>query len=182
MYEALKAGIIGNVELYTRLAGSSIRELRSDNEFLSWVIAESVKLKAQVVSADEKESDLRRVLNLGHTLGHALEAATDYRHFLHGEAVAWGIEAAARIALEIQLCEKSVYESILHAIHAWGPLPQVNVQSAKALKLILSDKKAEAGTVHFVLPTKIGEVKVVNGVPPQAISSALAEIRRASRA
>ena len=182
MYEALKAGIIGNSELFTRLAESSIKGLRSDREFLSWVIAESVRLKAQVVSADEKESDLRRILNFGHTLGHALEAATGYRHFLHGEAVAWGMQAAARIGLEIQLCDKSVYESICHAIHAWGPLPQVNVQSAKALKLIQADKKADGGTVHFVLPMKIGEVKVVNGVPPQVISSALAEIRRTSRA
>ena len=182
MYEAVKAGIIGNAELFTCLAGSSIQDLRRDSELLSWVIAESVKLKAQVVSADEKESDRRRILNLGHTLGHALEAATGYRHFLHGEAVAWGIEAAARIALEIQLCDRSVYDSICDAIHAWGPLPQVNVHSATALKLIQSDKKAEAGSVHFVLPTKIGEVKVVNGIPPQVISSALAEIRRASRA
>jgi 3-dehydroquinate synthase len=182
MYEALKAGIIGNAELFTRLAASSIKDLRSDNEFLSWVIAESVKLKAQVVSADEKESDLRRVLNLGHTLGHALEAGTGYRHFRHGEAVAWGMQAAARIALEMHVCDKSVYESICSAIHTWGPLPQVNVQSAKALKLVQSDKKAEAGTVHFVLPRKIGEVKVVNGVPSQVISLALAEIRRTSRA
>lgn len=182
MYEALKAGIIGNAELFTRLAATSIKDLRGNNEFLSWAIAESVKLKAQVVSADEKESGLRRVLNLGHTLGHALEAATAYSQFLHGEAVAWGMQAAARIALEMHVCNESVYESICSAIHSWGPLPQVNVQSAKVLKLIQSDKKAEAGTVHFVLPTKIGEVKDVNGVPPRIITSALAEIRRTSRA
>src|SRR5215472_12458573 len=83
MYEALKAGIIGNPELFTRLEHSSIKNLRNDAEFLTWVLAESVRLKARVVSADEKEGDLRRVLNLGHTLGHAFEAATNYRHFLH---------------------------------------------------------------------------------------------------
>ena len=181
MYEALKAGVIGNAELFTRLAATSIKDLRSNNEFLSWAIAESVKLKAQVVSADEKEGDLRRVLNLGHTLGHALEAATGYRQFLHGEAVAWGMQAAARIAFEMRVCDKSIYESLCSAVHSWGPLPQVNIQSGKTLKLIQSDKKAEAGSVHFVLPVKIGEVKIVNGVSPQIIAFAVAEIRRASR-
>src|SRR5437870_10591155 len=101
MYEALKCGVIGNAELFARLENSSIKELRKDREFLTWVIAESVRLKAQIVSADEKESDLRRVLNLGHTLGHALEAATAYRQFLHGEADAWRMIAAANISSEI---------------------------------------------------------------------------------
>src|SRR6266851_6782467 len=73
MYEALKCGVIGNAELFARLETSSIKTLRSDRELLTWVIAESVKLKAKIVSTDEKESDLRRVINLGDTLGHALE-------------------------------------------------------------------------------------------------------------
>ena len=182
MYEALKAGIIGKPELFTRLENSSLRELRADSKAVTYAIAESVKLKADVVSADEREGDLRRVLNLGHTLGHALEAATEYRHFLHGEAVAWGMQAAARIALDLGLCDRVVYQRICDAVHAWGPLPEVNVQNAKALRLLQSDKKTEAGTVHFVLPREIGRVQIVNNVPEAAIISALAEIRRASRA
>ena len=182
MYEALKAGIIGNPKLFARLEQSSIKDLRSDSETLSWVIAESVRLKAQVVSADEKEGDLRRVLNLGHTLGHALEAGTGYKQFLHGEAVAWGMQAAARIALEMKVCDSSAYMRICNAIHAWGPLPAVNIQTAKALKLVHSDKKTEAGSIHFILPKHIGKVEIVKNIPPRAIASALAEIRRASRA
>ena len=182
MYEALKAGIIGNPELFGRLEKTSIKALRNDAEFLSWAIAESVRLKAQVVSADEKESDLRRVLNLGHTLGHALEAATGYRQFLHGEAVAWGMQAAARIALELGVCNASAYDRIRNAVHVWGALPPVTVQSAKALKLIQTDKKTEAGVAHFVLPKEIGKVEIVKNVPQSAISAALAEIRSASRA
>ena len=182
MYEAVKAGIIGNAKLFTRLENSSIKELRSSSSAVTYAIAESVKLKADVVSADEREGDLRRVLNLGHTLGHALEAATQYRHFLHGEAVAWGMQAAARIALDMHVCDQSTYESISSAVHAWGPLPEVNVQNAKAMKLLLSDKKTERGTVHFVLPRAIGKVEIVKNVPESAIVSALAEIRRASRA
>jgi 3-dehydroquinate synthase len=182
MYEALKAGIIGNPDLFARLESSSIKTLRNDTGALTCAIAESVKLKAKVVSADEKEGDLRRVLNLGHTLGHALEAATAYKHFLHGEAVAWGIEAAARIARVMGLCDSTTYQRIRDSVHRWGPLPEINLQSAKALKLVQSDKKTEGGTVHFVLPRQIGRVEIVKNVPASAITSALTEIRRASRA
>ena len=182
MYEAIKAGIIGKPDLFARLEKSSIKSLRTDPEALNCAIAESVKLKADVVSADEKEGDLRRVLNLGHTLGHALEAATEYKQFLHGEAVAWGMQAAARIALDLKLCDAACYERICNAVHAWGPLPEVNVQNSKALKLVLSDKKTEGGTVHFVLPRQIGKVEIVRNVPESVITAGLAEIRRASRA
>lgn len=182
MYEALKAGVIGNPKLFARLETVSMKDVRSDNELLTWVIAESVRLKAQVVSADEKEGGLRRVLNLGHTLGHALEAATEYKHFLHGEAVAWGMQAAARIALDTETCDQSVYERICQSVHAWGLLPKVDVQTAKAIKLLNSDKKTESGCVHFVLPRHIGKVEIVNNVPARVITSALAEIKRASRA
>src|SRR6266404_1069671 len=147
MYEALKCGVIGNAELFERLENASIKTLRKGRDLLTRVIAESVRLKAQVVSADEKEGDLRRVLNFGHTLGHALEAATSYRHFLHGEAVAWGMIAAARISAEIGCCDQSTYERIRRATLAWGALPSVTVQTGKALKLIHSDKKTENGVV-----------------------------------
>ena len=156
--------------------------MRKDREFLTWVIAESVRLKAQVVSADEKEGDLRRVLNFGHTLGHAFEAATGYKKFLHGEAVAWGMIAAANIAAQIGICDKQLYDRIRTATLAWGALPSVTLQSGRALQLLQSDKKTERGNVHFVLPEQIGKVEIVNNVPEHAITSALAEIRRLSRA
>jgi 3-dehydroquinate synthase len=164
------------------LENTSIKTLRNDRELLAWVIAESVRLKARVVSADEKEGDLRRVLNFGHTLGHAFEAATSYQKFLHGEAVAWGMIAAAKISTEIGLCDEDVYERIQAATLAWGALPNVTVRSGKALRLLQSDKKTESGQVHFVLPKAIGKVEIVNNVPERAISVALAEIRRLSRA
>ena len=182
MYEAVKCGVIGNEELFARLENASIKALRKDREFLTWVIAESVRLKAHVVSADEKEGDLRRVLNFGHTIGHVLEAATAYRKFLHGEAVAWGMIAAAKISTEIGLCDKDVYERIRTATLSWGPLPNVTVQSGKALPLLQADKKTESGHVHFVLPKEIGKVEIVNNVPEHAITAALAEIRGLSRA
>ena len=181
MYEALKAGVIGNPELFARLEKSSIVDLRKDKDFLTWVLAESIRLKAQVVSADEKEGDLRRVLNFGHTIGHALEAATNYRMFLHGEAVAWGMIAATRISAEIGLCDSTLYARIVRATRSWGSLPKVAVQTAKALTLMQSDKKTEGGAVHFVLPREIGKVEIVRDVPATAIAGAMAEIRRLSR-
>jgi 3-dehydroquinate synthase len=134
-----------------------------------------------VVAADERESDLRRVLNLGHTIGHALEAATNYRHFLHGEAVAWGMHAAARISVEVGACDAALYERIRKATHSWGRLPSVTLPTGKVLRLLKSDKKAEAGVLHFVLPIRIGQVKIDNNVPESAISAAMVEIRRESR-
>ena len=181
MYEALKAGVIGNAQLFARLEQASIKSLRADKELTAWAITESVRLKAQVVSADEREGDLRRVLNLGHTLGHALEAASGYKRFLHGEAVAWGMRAAARIALDIGCCDRSVYERIVGAILNWGKLPSVTLQTDRAMRLVQSDKKTERGVVNFVLPTEIGKVEIVNNVPQAAIAAALAEIRQAPR-
>ena len=181
MYEALKCGVIGNEELFARLEKSSIKDLRKTPDLLAWAIAESVRLKARVVSADEREGDLRRVLNFGHTIGHALEAATNYRQFLHGEAVAWGMIAAARIAADLGCCPTEVYERIRAAVLRWGKLPPVRVQTAKAIKLMRSDKKTEAGVLHFVLPTAIGRAEVVKDIPETAVATAMAEIRQASR-
>src|SRR6266550_2651306 len=98
LYEALKCGIIGDVELFLRFEQNRDQILKRDPLELEWLIAASVKLKAEVVSADEREGGLRRVLNLGHTIGHALEAETGYGQLLHGEAVAWGMIAATHIA------------------------------------------------------------------------------------
>jgi 3-dehydroquinate synthase len=181
MYEALKCGVIGNPELFARLGQCSIKSLRKDRELLTWAITESVRLKAEVVSADEKEGGVRRVLNFGHTLGHALEAATSYRQFLHGEAVAWGMIAAANIAEAMGFSGNGIFEVVRDASLAWGRLPNVNLTAAKAISLIRSDKKTESGVLNFVLPKAIGKVEVVSGVPETAIASALAEIRRLSR-
>ena len=181
MYEALKCGIIGRPELFSRLEHSSLASLREDPEFLTSVLAESVGLKVEVVRGDETEHDHRRVLNLGHTFGHALEAATGYSRFLHGEAVAWGMQAAARIALETGLLKPAVHERIAGAIRAWGRLPEINVETRRVFRYLKVDKKTEAGVVHFVLPTEIGRVEIRNNVPPGAIAAAMAEIRQASR-
>ena len=181
LYESLKCGVIGAPDLFRRLEKARIRELRRDTQALEWVIAESVKLKAEVVSADEHEGGLRRVLNFGHTIGHALETATGYRHFLHGEAVAWGMMAAADISVAVGRLDARSARQIKDAVHALGPLPPVRVQSRSILRLLQTDKKTSNGVVHFVLPREIGKVEIVSDVPPKVVLEAVDELRRMSR-
>ena len=181
LYEALKCGVIGKPELFRALENVDIKKLRRDPAKLEWIITESVKLKAEVVSSDERENGLRRVLNLGHTIGHALEAQTAYRHFLHGEAVAWGMIASAKIAAAMDLLEPTGASRITAATRALGPLPKVQSRSRDILRLLKSDKKTRNGVVHFVLPREIGKVEIANNVPEQVVIEAVDEIRRLSR-
>jgi 3-dehydroquinate synthase len=180
LYEALKCGVIGKPDLFRALESTDTRKLRRDPAKLEWIIAESVKLKAEVVSSDERENGLRRVLNLGHTIGHALEAETSYRHFLHGEAVAWGMIASARIASAVDRIDRSAAARITDAVRGVGPLPKVQSKSRDILRLLKSDKKTRNGVVHFVLPRDIGKVEIVNDVPEQVIIEAVDELRRLS--
>jgi 3-dehydroquinate synthase len=181
LYEALKCGVIGNSELFRALENVDAKKLRGDPARLEWIIAESVKLKAEVVSSDERENGLRRVLNLGHTIGHALEAQTGYRYFLHGEAVAWGMIASATIASAVDLIENADASRITDAVRALGPLPKVQARSRDILRLLKSDKKTRNGIVHFVLPREIGRVEIANDVPEQVVIEAVDELRRLSR-
>jgi len=181
LYEALKCGVIGKPELFLALENIDTRKLRRDPAKLEWIITESVRLKAEVVSSDERENGLRRVLNLGHTIGHALEAQTGYRHFLHGEAVAWGLIASAKIASAVDLIENANASRITDAVRALGPLPKVQSRSRDILRLLKSDKKTRNGVVHFVLPREIGKVEIANDVPEQVVIEAVDELRRLSR-
>jgi len=181
LYEALKCGIIGNTELFLRFEQNRASILKRDADELEWLIAQSVRLKSEVVSADEQEGGLRRVLNLGHTIGHALEAETKYRALLHGEAVAWGMIAATNIALSVGRTDSVSAGRIADAVLSLGKLPEVNVSPRKILARLQSDKKTQNGVVHFVLPREIGKVEMANDVPPSAVLDAVEEIRRLSR-
>jgi 3-dehydroquinate synthase len=180
LYEVLKCGVIGRPELFVRLEKLEIRHLRRDSGALEWLITEAVKLKAEIVGADEREGGLRRVLNFGHTIGHALEAASGYRRFLHGEAVAWGMIAATRISQAMNRCSVQTARRITDATLALGPLPRVEVRRREILKAIQGDKKTRKGRVHFVLPREIGKVEIVGDVPDEVVVDAVDEIKRLS--
>lgn len=180
LFEIVKCGVIGRPELFHRLEGVEVRQLRRDPELLQWVIAEAVKLKAEIVSADERESGVRRVLNFGHTIGHALEAESGYRRFLHGEAVAWGMIAAAQIAAGLGWCDRQTARRITERTLTLAPLPKVTARSREILRWLPSDKKTRNGVIHFVLPKEIGRVEIVGDVPESAVLDAVDELRHLS--
>ena len=181
LYEALKCGVIGRPELFRRLETIELKQLRHDAAAMEWVIAEAVKLKGEVVSADERESGLRRVLNFGHTIAHALEAESGYRRFLHGEAVAWGMIAAARIGAAVGVCGADTERRIVDAVRSFGRLPKVEARSRDILRLLQSDKKTRNGVVHFVLPREIGRVEIANNVPEKVVREAVDALQQMSQ-
>jgi len=181
LYESLKCGIIGDPGLF-RLFEDRRREiLDRDPVVVEKVIADSVRLKASVVSADEREGGLRQVLNLGHTIGHALEAETRYTHLLHGEAVAWGMIAATHIALSTGKLDSVTAGRITNSVLGFGRLPRMKFQTASILKRLRSDKKTRHGVVHFIVPREIGKVEITSDVPEPIVRSAVDEIRKLAR-
>jgi 3-dehydroquinate synthase len=178
LYEALKCGIIGDPELFRLFEEKRRQILDRDPVVLQKVIADSVRLKASVVSKDERESGLRQVLNLGHTIGHALEAETLYTQLLHGEAVAWGMVAAAHIAVSSGKLESATAARITNLVLGFGRLPRMKWQTSNILKRLRSDKKTRHGLVHFILPRDIGKVEVTSDVPEAVVRSAVDEIRK----
>jgi len=182
LYESIKCGVIGNPALFDFLANTDPKKLRRNPAKLEWVIAESVKLKAEVVSSDERESGLRRILNFGHTIGHALEAETAYRQFLHGEAVAWGMIAATDISVATDRIDQEAARRVRDAVLRLGPLPSVSVNSRNILSLLQTDKKTRNGKLHFVLPREIGRVEIASNVPDKLVLEAVDELKRVSKA
>jgi 3-dehydroquinate synthase len=181
LYEALKCGIIGDPALF-RLFEDWRREiLDRDPAAVEKVIADSVRLKASVVSADEREGGLRQILNFGHTIGHALEAETRYTQLLHGEAVAWGMIAATHIALATGKLDRATAGRISDSILSLGKLPRAQWKTANIVKRLRSDKKTRHGVVHFVLPRAIGKVEITSDVPEVVVRSAIDEIRKLAR-
>ena len=181
LYEALKCGIIGDLDLFLRFEQKRAQILKRDPVEVEGVIAQAVRLKAEIVSADEHEGGLRRVLNLGHTIGHALEAEMGYRGLLHGEAVAWGLIAATNIALAVGRTDSITAGRIADAVLGLGRLPELKVSPRKIVARLQADKKSEGGAVHFVLPREIGKVEITAGVPDSVVLEAVEELRRISR-
>lgn len=174
LWEILKAGIIRSRPLFDRMVQNRDCVLAREPSTVDAIIAESVRIKAEVVSADEREGDLRRILNFGHTVGHALEAATRYEKFLHGEAVAFGMRAATHLARITGTLNAEDTAAILDSLDAYGPIPPVSgIDPETLLSRLESDKKTIGGKVHFVLPTTIGETVVKSGIPSDQILDAI---------
>ncbi len=173
-YEILKCAVLGDSALFEAMRGAPPGLRGWDRIEIENAIATACRLKAEVVERDEREGGLRRVLNLGHTIGHALEAVTAYRRFTHGEAVGWGLVGAAWIARQRGLLREAEWEAIAATVDHLGPRPRVSdLSPARILEALARDKKARQGRVPFVLPTAIGHVAIHEDVGRPEIVRAL---------
>jgi 3-dehydroquinate synthase len=177
LYEVIKYGMTSSATLFDRVAKDRKAIFTRTAESLTPVIAESCRIKAEVVAADERESGVRRILNFGHTAGHALEAVTKYRRFRHGEAVAYGMLVAAELAKARGALAEQDGRALADVITSLGPLPPIaDVSTTPMLDAMQHDKKRVAGKLHFVLPTAVGATTIVDDVTTKEIKSALRRV------
>ncbi len=164
LYEVVKYAVLGDAELFAQLERGMARLSRS-SPALDEVIARCVRIKAEIVSRDERESGPRQALNLGHTFGHALERLTHYGRFLHGEAGGWGLIAAAELAARRGMLSHADAGRVAHLVLRVGPLPAIKGIDARQLWVAMqTDKKARGGKLRFILPARIGAVTAVDDV------------------
>ena len=177
MAEVIKYGVIWDEDLFTKLEHYPQLDTldRVGGELLETMVTRSCQAKAEVVSQDEKEAGLRAILNYGHTIGHAVESLTNYKQFVHGEAVAIGMVAAGKIAVEMGLwtAESAKRQDALIAKTGLPTDIPSSVATEAILKAIQSDKKVKAGKVRFILPTAIGKATITDKVTPEIIQKAL---------
>ncbi|MBI4217661.1 MAG: 3-dehydroquinate synthase [Elusimicrobia bacterium] len=157
--EIIKCGVIKDAHLFQVLE-KCVPNIKSQ---LNAVIAICAQIKARVVTQDEKETHgVREILNFGHTIGHAIETATGYSDYKHGEAIAMGMCAAGEIACDLNLWKRSDQSRLKNIILRSG-LPirlRKTIPSRKLLSLLYRDKKSVSGQIRFVLPTRIGQVQL----------------------
>ena len=173
--EAVKYGVICERSLFEKIERNVEKLLGLNTNVLTEMVTDCSRIKAKVVMTDEKETKgVRTILNFGHTVGHALEAANQYRNYHHGEAVALGMRVATEISVRMKLLKKEDAARIGRLLTAIG-LPEAirHVRPSAILRHMQHDKKFKAGKNRFVLAQHIGSVKVVEGVPAQIIQSSI---------
>ncbi len=175
LYEAIKYGILGDVALFSWIERNLERLLAAEATALTRLIEICCRIKARIVEEDERESGVRRFLNLGHTAGHAIEAVTRYRRFSHGEAVGYGLEVAAELAAVSGLLAQSESDRIRALVQRVGRRPRVSDLTTDALVAAMRhDKKRADGNVGFVLPSTVGRVAFIPRVDESKVRLALA--------
>ena len=170
VFEALKGGVIGDPSLFDLFAQQRDAVLARRPEVLDELVRKAIEIKAKIVSADEKEADLRRLLNYGHTIGHGLEAALQYRHLTHGEAVAWGMIAANAIAARRGILSEVERQRIDNVIRAWNPGTIPLLDPRDVLAATEHDKKNTGNSRVMIFPKRIGECVVAGDVSEEEIA------------
>jgi len=177
LYEVVKYGMAFEAPLFEQLRSSLRAILRREARTLAPIIEESCRIKAGVVMQDERERGPRRLLNFGHTAGHALEAVTKYRRFRHGEAIAWGMLVAADVSVARGALHADGLRALAGLIGALGPLPRVSdLHSSDVLDAMRRDKKIVNGRLHFVVATDVGCAQVVDDVTEKELRAALIRV------
>jgi 3-dehydroquinate synthase len=168
MYEALKGGVIADPELFAMFEGDALD--------LDELVRRAIRVKAEIVSADEKEADVRRLLNYGHTIAHGIEAALHYEGLTHGEAVAWGMIGANAIAVRRGLLDAAEAERIERTILRHEPSPIPPLDRGAVLEATEHDKKNTGSARVMVFPRRVGECVVVGDVTEEEIAFGIARV------
>jgi len=181
LYEVVKHAILVGGAFFRGLEETCASLCADDIETLEPILARAVAVKVDVVNRDEREKQLRHVLNLGHTFGHALEEVTQYRRFLHGEAVGWGLLAVARLGRRLDVLGTAQEERIARLVRKVGPLPPIgDLDWAKISRVLPQDKKSIRGQIHWVIPERIGRVRIVTGVPLSTAGVAFRDLQKSN--
>jgi len=175
--EVIKHGIVLDAAYFDEVERSAAALAKREPETLERIVAGSCRLKASVIERDEQESELRHVLNYGHTIGHAIEAVTGYARFAHGEAVSLGMVAEAGVAERLGLAATETRVRQVHLLETMGlPVREVGEAPERVIEAMARDKKGKEGRVPFVLAPEIGRFRIVFDVPKPVILEALAEL------
>jgi 3-dehydroquinate synthase len=178
-FEVAKHAILSGPAFFKELEVKASKLLPKQARGLEELLARAAKVKVEVVSRDEREAGLRRVLNLGHTFAHALEEASGYKRFLHGEAVGWGILMVSRLAELLGVLEPAEGERIARLVRQLGALPTLRgLQAHRILELLPQDKKTVGGRIHWVIPERIGKVRISDQVPMNLVETAFRDVQR----
>jgi len=172
MAEVIKYGVIADAALFDQLE-SRVAEIRARTpEALEKIIQRCCEIKADVVQRDELDQDVRAILNFGHTFGHAIEAATGYRVYRHGEAVAIGMALACNLAVALGMFDREQATRVHNVLGMYG-LPRLpnHVDIDRAIRLLSHDKKSRGGRPRFILPTQIGQVVIRADVSEELVRS-----------
>lgn len=173
--EVIKYGLLGDAEFFQWLDENSAALLGKDERVLAKAVKISCEHKAAIVAQDERESGVRALLNLGHTFGHAIETATGYTQWLHGEAVAVGMVMAADLSMRMGWIDAADAKKIKSLIEKFGMpvVPPADITEERYLSLMSSDKKVSAGKIRFILLKAIGRAVIASDVDSSKLSSTL---------
>lgn len=180
--EVLKHTVLGDTDLFKEISANPKPFLDAEPYIIGDAVRRSCEFKAGVVTEDEREGGLRAILNLGHTAGHAIESAAGYGSRMgHGEAVAYGLVAAARLSELLDVAQEPVADPITNALHGLGlakrlPLKLKGHSPETVFDLLRHDKKFRSGRLKFVLPERIGAVRIVDDVPENDVRQVLNEL------